>query len=301
MSTALVERPTNNAIEQVLIKGDLTGLNETQRLSHYKNVCESLGLNPLTTPFDYLKLNGKTVLYAKRDAAEQLRKIHGVSITEIQTQKFDDVYVVTAKACDRSGRTDASTGAVPLGSLKGEALANALMKAETKAKRRVTLSICGLGMLDETEVDSIPGAKPQGYTVTAPVAIERDVLVAGNEHEKDGMPVYADVEVPAEDIASSLPEGAVRIVSVEMRPTRNENVKKYVVVLHDGREISTIKAQLGVLAEALCQEGVPVTVETKDTKWGTDLVDLHRLSSEASRCEVCGRVVSVCICDTSAF
>src|SRR6185312_3719783 len=33
------------------------------------------------------------------------------------------------------------------------------MKAETKAKRRVTLSICGLGMLDETEVDSIPDAR----------------------------------------------------------------------------------------------------------------------------------------------
>ena len=33
------------------------------------------------------------------------------------------------------------------------------MKAVTKAKRRVTLSICGLGMLDETEVESIPGAK----------------------------------------------------------------------------------------------------------------------------------------------
>jgi hypothetical protein len=35
-----------------------------------------------------------------------------------------------------------------------------MMKAVTKAKRRVTLSICGLGMLDETEVDSVPGATP---------------------------------------------------------------------------------------------------------------------------------------------
>jgi hypothetical protein len=34
-----------------------------------------------------------------------------------------------------------------------------MMKAETKSKRRVTLSIVGLGMLDESEVDSIPGAK----------------------------------------------------------------------------------------------------------------------------------------------
>jgi len=37
---------------------------------------------------------------------------------------------------------------------------NALMKAVTKAKRRVTLSICGLGMLDETEVETIPSARP---------------------------------------------------------------------------------------------------------------------------------------------
>jgi hypothetical protein len=33
------------------------------------------------------------------------------------------------------------------------------MKAETKAKRRATLSICGLAVLDETEVDSIAGAQ----------------------------------------------------------------------------------------------------------------------------------------------
>lgn len=298
MSTALIERPTNNAIEQVLIKGDLSGLSETQRLSHYKNVCESLGLNPLTTPFDYLKLNGKTVLYAKRDAAEQLRKIHGVSITEIQTQKFDDVYVVTAKACDRTGRTDASTGAVPLGSLKGEALANALMKAETKAKRRVTLSICGLGMLDETEVESIPGARPQGYTVTAPA-----VHVAASSDDAHGFlpsePNGGDSAVFDSEV--ELPEGSVRVMRVDVRETKNKSLNKYVVVLSDGREVSTIKASLGVLAEAVCQEGVPVTVTTKDTKWGTDLVEIHRLSSEASRCEICGRVVALCVCDQGAF
>jgi hypothetical protein len=67
-----------------------------------------------------------------------------------------DIYVVTARAKDRTGREDESTGAVPLGNLKGDALANALMKAETKAKRRVTLSIAGLGWLDETELETIP-------------------------------------------------------------------------------------------------------------------------------------------------
>ena len=33
---------------------------------------------------------------------------------------------------------------------------NAKLKAITKAKRRVTLSICGLGFLDETEIETIP-------------------------------------------------------------------------------------------------------------------------------------------------
>ena len=33
------------------------------------------------------------------------------------------------------------------------------MKAETKAKRRATLDLLGLGMLDETETDSIPNAQ----------------------------------------------------------------------------------------------------------------------------------------------
>ena len=35
------------------------------------------------------------------------------------------------------------------------------MKAETKAKRRVTLSIAGLGWLDETELETIPRESPR--------------------------------------------------------------------------------------------------------------------------------------------
>jgi hypothetical protein len=52
-------------------------------------------------------------------------------------------------------------GAVSLVGLRGEALANAIMKAETKAKRRATLSICGLGFLDETEIETIPDARSE--------------------------------------------------------------------------------------------------------------------------------------------
>jgi len=143
-------------LEKVLVQGDLSKLSSQERLMYYTKTCESLGLNPMTKPFDYIVLNNKLTLYAKRDATEQLRKIHGISIEISKREQIGDVYMVQAKATDRDGRTDESLGAVNISNLKGESLANALMKAETKAKRRVTLSIAGLGLLDETEVEMIP-------------------------------------------------------------------------------------------------------------------------------------------------
>lgn len=151
---------TPPAVEMALIQGDLSRLTMDQRLAYYKAVCESVGLNPLTKPFDYITLSGKLTLYAKRDATDQLRKIHGVSVVKLDKERIEDVWVVTAYVKDKNGREDSSIGAVTIGNLKGDSLANALMKAETKAKRRATLSICGLGVLDETEIGTIPNAVP---------------------------------------------------------------------------------------------------------------------------------------------
>jgi hypothetical protein len=95
-------------------------------------------------------------LYALRDCTDQLRRLHGISIYIANRERMGDIYIMTARAKDRTGREDERTGAVALGTLKGNALANALMKCETKAKRRVTLSIAGLGWLDETELETIP-------------------------------------------------------------------------------------------------------------------------------------------------
>lgn len=156
MSTQIAAPMAQN-MELALIGGDLAKLTPEQRLSYYNQVCSSMGLNPLTKPFAYITLNGKMVLYALKDCTEQLRTIHNVSLVITAREMHDDVYVVTAKAVRVDGRQDESTGAVTVGGLKGEAKANAMMKAETKAKRRVTLSICGLGMLDESEAESIPG------------------------------------------------------------------------------------------------------------------------------------------------
>ena len=146
--------------ELALITNDLSKLDQQERLTLYNKTCESLSLNPLTQPLGFIEFrSGKLSLYAKKDTTDQLRKIHGVSIEITSKEIVNDIYIVCAKATDKTGRVDEDMGTVSIVGLKGEALANAYLKAITKSKRRVTLSICGLGLLDETEVETIPDAK----------------------------------------------------------------------------------------------------------------------------------------------
>lgn len=146
--------PAPEVMERVLLSGDLATLTAPQRLSYYESVARSLGLNPLTKPFEYITLNGKLTLYARKDCTEQLRRRWNIDLKIISREIADGVITVTAQAKMPNGRQDESIGSVvfPTGP---EARANAMMKAETKAKRRVTLSICGLGMFDESEMDGM--------------------------------------------------------------------------------------------------------------------------------------------------
>jgi len=139
-------------------------------VDYYKRVCDSLGLNPLTMPFSYILFrefdggSAKLSLYANKSCTEQLRKIHGVSvIPPLRRSRTADIVTVEADVKDKTGRTDSASGSVPLYKIKdgkridfdGKDLCNAEMKCETKAKRRATLSICGLAFLDESELDTM--------------------------------------------------------------------------------------------------------------------------------------------------
>lgn len=143
-------------LSNLVLNGDISKLTEKQKVQYYNHLCDSLSLNPLTKPFDIIKFQGKEILYAKKDATEQLRKLNGVSVVDMQTTIEKDIIITKVKVQDKSGRLDISTGAVNIKGLSGDALANATMKSETKAKRRATLSICGLGILDETELETLP-------------------------------------------------------------------------------------------------------------------------------------------------
>lgn len=146
------------ALNNLIMNGDMSKLTRDEKLQYYHGICKSIGLNPLTNPFQYMRLNGKEVLYATKGAAEQIRNIKGISVVSQHIDWTDDLVIVTVEGRDKDGRVDTETGFAPCVNLKGDAKGNALLKAITKAKRRLTLSMAGLGMLDETEVESIPSA-----------------------------------------------------------------------------------------------------------------------------------------------
>jgi len=271
---------TNNidsAIERVLLKGDLSQLTEQQRLSYYKSLCESLKLNPLTQPFEYLTLQGKTVLYAKKGATEQLRLIQGVSITQLTTQRVEDVYIVTAPAIDKTGRTDQGTGAVAIGRLQGDALANALMKAETKAKRRVTLSLCGLGMLDETELETIPGAtqwspkEREDYVKSKTAALQSDIdkqkstVTKQLEASLADLPPVAPIIEPLAETVAAAPNISESEISVKVTKVQKLNGRtgEYRKIYWDGGAASCFdKGEFDTIDRL--DAGDSITAEVKD-------------------------------------
>src|ERR1051325_1206257 len=145
-------------ISSIVINGDISKLSPQQKVDYYRQFCERLGLDPLSQPFKLLKLNGREILYCDRTGAQQLNKLHKVSHEIRARETVSGCYVVTAQASTPDGRKTESIGAVTIDNLRGDALCNAMMKAETKAKRRATLDLLGLGILDETETETIANA-----------------------------------------------------------------------------------------------------------------------------------------------
>jgi len=189
------------AIETALTVGDLSKINAATRIQYYLALCHSSGLNPLTRPFIVLKAeSGEMVWYATRECAEQLRKLHRVSMRVLSRERTEDgLYIVTVEASTPDGRLEQAQGIVPITKAKGtwkttdsgkryfqeaktadgepilqllsgKELADSLHRAESKAKRRCTLSLCGLGLpeVDERQAPVAVRFDPQTGALNAP-------------------------------------------------------------------------------------------------------------------------------------
>jgi hypothetical protein len=192
------------AIGRALMAGDLARLSPEDRVQYYFALCRSSGLNPLTRPFIVIQSDGgELTWYPTRECAEQFRKLHHVSMTVLSREKTEDgLYVVTVEARMPDGRVEQAQGIVSIlrkkGSwkttekgknyfqdaltpdgepimtpMRGTELANALQKAESKAKRRATLALCGLGLPDVDDRPAVPFNPQTGHLADHAEAAEQ--------------------------------------------------------------------------------------------------------------------------------
>jgi hypothetical protein len=148
-------------ISNLVLTGDISKLDNIQRVEYYTQLCNSLDLNPLTKPFDILMLKGKTVLYPNKNCAEQLRVKDGVSIYKTESKIENNIFTYKSYARNKYGVLDEAIAAIPVAfyseeekewkSLSPQAISDIMMKCESKSKRRVTFSLCGLGFSEDDE------------------------------------------------------------------------------------------------------------------------------------------------------
>jgi hypothetical protein len=262
-------------IEEIVATGDLTELNPEQRATHYTQVCEAMGIDYRLQPLKYIAVddpNGgrKTILYALRGATDQIRKNRGIKITKLTKEFIEDVVIFTAEATDKDGVTDISTGAVSMKNKKGSELAEVIMSAETKAKRRVTLSISGSGLLDELEVANLNGpipvtpgigvtAAPNLSTPAASSAPAKEVMPAKEATVEKAQPPIEHVKVEfhtTEQPPVTLPPHSGSVLRVIETPASvNVQVDKEPVSVNPELDKDKINARITAYKRDICPAG----------------------------------------------
>lgn len=147
----LLDADVGAAISEIIENGDLSRLSTEERVRYVAKVCKDLKISPMTMPLQFLRLQGKLVLYVTRAATDQLAAnarltreiVDGPRVMDFAGTKM--LYAV-CRVTHPNGRAETATATVPL----NDPL-NGIMKVETKAKRRATLAILGLAMLDPEE------------------------------------------------------------------------------------------------------------------------------------------------------
>lgn len=155
---------------------------------------------------DDWKTKTKTVTeipYASRQTTVELAAVRGVSTQQMKESIDAEVAIYTYRAIAPDGRFAEAVGACALVKKSGESLdptsrANKIMHAETKAKRRATLELCGLAYIDDTEATDIEGATVVDLSedVVAPVAtkeVAKPEAPKGNGKPATPQPVASTV------------------------------------------------------------------------------------------------------------
>lgn len=265
------------ALQAFILEGDLSSVPPARRASIYVALCSYIGVDPIERPFLIFRDGKREVLYAARSCTSALCRSRGISReivdVAIKTLGGHDVVIAKARATiSETGRHDEATGAVPLlvretewingrkvdkgwRNPTPEEVSNAIMKAETKAKRRAVLDLVGLGIPDESEVATIRGARTGSLDLST-----GEIVIEAGEPKRERAKSDATVE--------SIRAAAARVVSLSVEPTTVEDVIEWACGKVNVPGVDDYKApeQLAAVERYLAQAADKMAKRPKSSK-----------------------------------
>lgn len=127
------------------------------------------------------------------------------------------------------------------------------------------------GLYAREELDQAERGESSGYSVQAPAATVAAAVVPSVPNGDSGASA-PDATVAPRDIPQ---DGQLRIERIDATPTKNPNVTRYAITFSSGEVATTVNQRMAGLAEQFCQDGTPVRIETKKSRWGTDLMGVY--------------------------
>lgn len=251
-------------------------------------------------------LNALSPLLAKHRLVI-LPRVLSRSVVERETKSGGALFYVTVEAeFDFVSAADGSSHTVKTYGEAMDSADKATNKAMSAAYKYAAFQTFCIPVEGDDDADSTTHEPKAGYSVKAPALPEkREKPAAATVETRGTISQSPDVPNLTPD-PHDVPEGAVLIVRVDVTPTKNPNVKKYLITDSNGETYSTIREQLGSLCEQLSQERSPVTFESEPSKWGANLVAVHRVERTIQlrgddRCSGCGFSLDTCTCGPTPF
>lgn len=203
------------AILHYLGTGDLSKLTGEQRAALYRRTCDSLGINSLTRPFDWIEFydpetkGKKLTLYPRSACADQLAYQHRIRVRVVEEKIVGTLFKVVVEGTMPNGRSETNVAYLDLterdgSQLKGQRLGNAFMKAHTKAKRRLVFGM--VGMMAPPDVEELQQARVvyldgRGNVLDAPNEEQKALAADPKMAKAIGEPIFEDVPLEAAPIA----------------------------------------------------------------------------------------------------
>lgn len=244
------------AVRAYLRTGDLAMLPDSEKDKVLLKMCEHYSLDPVLRPFILIKLNGKEVWYPTKAATDQVAAKFNltrevieikeniergilecrVKITQENSNRIETC--VAAVSIMEFARNQA-TGKVEPQPMRGEAYANALMKVETKAKRRATLGWLGIADMQDPGEESMPESKSVTAEAALSLAPGSAVENKTNEEKKRGPGRPSRAEIEARAMGEQKIHLSEQMDSLEKIKPQEEKIEKATVIPEIPKELPT--------------------------------------------------------------